>query len=103
MKAALLHGDLTEFAELLHEEWLAKKTLSHKISTPQFEELYEEARKAGALGGKLAGAGGGWFVMLYCPFDKKHSISKKVREMGCAIADFSFSHSGVQTWQVRAD
>jgi D-glycero-alpha-D-manno-heptose-7-phosphate kinase len=100
MKTALLRGRLNEFAELLHEEWLAKKQLSDKISTPHIEELYEVARKEGALGGKVAGAGGGGFVMLYCPFDRKHRIAHRLRELGCSIADFSFTKAGVQTWIV---
>ncbi len=101
MKTALLRGRLTEFAELLHEEWQAKKGLSHKISTPFLDDLYDAARQEGALGGKVAGAGGGGFVMLYCPFDRKHRIAKRLREMGCTIADFSFTQRGVVTWMVR--
>jgi D-glycero-alpha-D-manno-heptose-7-phosphate kinase len=100
MKTALLRGHLNEFAELLHQEWLAKKQLSDKISTPHLEALYEAARNEGALGGKVAGAGGGGFVLLYCPFDRKHRIAQRLREMGCTIADFSFTSSGVQTWSV---
>jgi len=100
MKAALLRGQLIEFAELLHEEWLAKKQLSDKISTPHLEALYVAARSHGALGGKVAGAGGGGFLMLYCAFDKKHIVAERLREMGCTIADFSFTKQGVQTWMV---
>jgi D-glycero-alpha-D-manno-heptose-7-phosphate kinase len=100
MKTALLRGHLDEFAELLHEEWLTKKRLSDRISTPHLEALYEAARSEGALGGKVAGAGGGGFVLLYCPFDRKHRIAQRLRDMGCSIADFSFTSAGVQTWTV---
>ena len=100
MKAALLQGRLTEFAQLLHEEWMAKKQLSDRISTPYVEALYEAARNAGALGGKVAGAGGGGFMMLYCPFDKKPAIARCLRDLGCTIFDFSFTEAGVRTWMV---
>jgi D-glycero-alpha-D-manno-heptose-7-phosphate kinase len=100
MKTALLRGRLTEFAELLHEEWQAKKQLSERITTPHLDELYDAARKEGALGGKVAGAGGGGFVLLYCPFDRKHQVANRLRQMGCSIADFSFTKAGVQTWVV---
>jgi len=100
MKAALLRGQLDEFGVLLHEEWLTKKRLSDRISTPHLEALYEAARVEGALGGKVAGAGGGGFIVLYCPFDRKHRIAQRLRDMGCSIADFSFTSRGVQTWSV---
>jgi D-glycero-alpha-D-manno-heptose-7-phosphate kinase len=63
--------------------------------------VYETARKLGAIGGKLSGAGGGGFMQLYCPFDKKHRIAERLREMGCTVSDVAFTHQGVQTWVVR--
>lgn len=100
MKGALLRGHLDEFAVLLHEEWLAKKRLSDRISTPHLDALYEAARQEGALGGKVAGAGGGGFLMLYCPFDRKHRIAQRLRDMDCSTTDFAFTRKGVQTWTV---
>ena len=100
METALLRGQLTEFAALLHEEWLAKQQLSDRISTPHLEALYQAAREEGALGGKVAGAGGGGFVALYCPFDRKHRIAQRLGAMDCATADFSFTSRGVQVWAV---
>jgi D-glycero-alpha-D-manno-heptose-7-phosphate kinase len=101
MKDALLRGRLHDFGTLLHEEWEAKQQLSEKIGTPRLKELYAEARAAGALGGKVAGAGGGGFLLLYCPFDRKHAIAARLRDAGCAMADFAFVDRGVQTWVVR--
>ena len=57
-----------------HDE--LKKGLNDKISNPRIDELYETARKAGALGGKITGAGGGGFLLLYCPRDKKDAVYK---------------------------
>lgn len=100
MKDALLTARLTRFAELLHEEWLAKRRLSPKISTGQLDEVYATARGLGAIGGKVSGAGGGGFMQLYCPFDKKHRIAERLRQMGCTVSDIAFTSNGVQTWRV---
>lgn len=63
----LQNGDLDTFGELLHESWQFKQQLASKISNPEINELYIAARQAGALGGKITGAGGGGFLLLYCP------------------------------------
>jgi D-glycero-alpha-D-manno-heptose-7-phosphate kinase len=67
MRTVLTCGrDLNAFGELLHQAWEAKRSLTDSISTPRIDELYQRALKAGALGGKLLGAGGGGFFLLYC-------------------------------------
>ncbi len=71
MKKALLTGKLNEFGELMNFGWEQKKKMSDKISSPVIDEMYEEARKAGAIGGKISGAGGGGFMMIYCRFDRR--------------------------------
>jgi D-glycero-alpha-D-manno-heptose-7-phosphate kinase len=58
-------GDLRAFGELLHDAWMIKRTLTDQISTPQIDRIYEQARAAGAIGGKLLGAGGGGFLLLF--------------------------------------
>ena len=61
----LVAGDLTRYAELMDEHWQAKRERSPDITSPRIDELYERARGAGAIGGKLVGAGGGGFLLLY--------------------------------------
>jgi D-glycero-alpha-D-manno-heptose-7-phosphate kinase len=61
--------------------------------------MYEAAREAGALGGKLLGAGGGGFVAFYCPTDKQHEVRAALQEMGATFSDFSFDKHGVQAWR----
>lgn len=63
----LQQGDVDAIGDLLHESWMLKKQLASKISNSDVDDLYEIARKAGATGGKIAGAGGGGFLLLYCP------------------------------------
>jgi D-glycero-alpha-D-manno-heptose-7-phosphate kinase len=67
MRDMLVAGDLETFGHALHRGWEIKRSLTAMISTPQIDALYEKARAAGALGGKIAGAGGGGFLLLYCP------------------------------------
>jgi len=97
-KDALLKGNLDEFAEILHQEWLSKKKTSPAVSTPRIEELYEEARRLGTLGGKVSGAGGGGFMFLYCPFDRKPAVTKRLTELGAEALPVAFEPEGMQSW-----
>jgi len=67
----LLAGQLEDLGRLLHEGWLLKKQLAAGIANEAIEALYEKARRAGALGGKVCGAGGGGFLVLYCPREEQ--------------------------------
>src|SRR3990167_6827310 len=64
---SILSGDrdIADFGELLHEAWMVKRSLTSKITTPMIDDIYESARGAGALGGKLLGAGGGGFMLFF--------------------------------------
>jgi len=73
-REALINGQLDTFGQLLDESWSLKKSLAAGISNGELEVIYEKARKAGALGGKITGAGGGGFMMLYCPPSKKAGV-----------------------------
>ena len=103
MRDALVAGQLSGFGELLHVEWETKQRLSPKIGTTHLAEIYQAARDLGALGGKAVGAGGGGFMLLYCPFDRKHKIGERLRERGCVVSDLAFSQDGVETWTVPGD
>ena len=71
-------GDVDAIGGLLHESWLLKKQLASKVSNHAVDELYELARKAGATGGKIAGAGGGGFLLLYCPPDRQERLRQEM-------------------------
>lgn len=101
MKDALLRGELNEFGLLLNDGWQAKKQMSDKITNPQIDHLYEEARAAGALGGKLLGAGGGGFLLVYCPYNVRHIVSKKLKEAGGQLTDWVFELRGAQSWKAK--
>jgi D-glycero-alpha-D-manno-heptose-7-phosphate kinase len=67
-------GNIDAIGELLHESWQLKKQLASRISNSDLEDLYQMARKAGATGGKITGAGGGGFLLLYCPLEKQEAL-----------------------------
>lgn len=100
MKKELLKNNLNNFGKLLNYSWESKKKMSNKISNPKIDELYEESLKAGALGGKLIGAGGGGYLLVYCPYNKKHLVAERLESMGGQLTEWDFSLSGVQSWTV---
>lgn len=100
MRDALLQRRLETFGELLHQSWEYKKMMSPKISNPSMDEIYEEARKHGAIGGKLMGAGGGGFMLLYCPFEKKHKVAGALVRMEKKVRGVAFEPHGLQTWSM---
>ena len=101
MKNALLQGRLDDFGGLLHEAWMHKKKMARQISNPEIDLLYETARKSGAIGGKITGAGGGGYMFLYCRFGKKHLVAEALEKLGAKVVDFSFEPCGLQTWEIR--
>lgn len=98
MKAALLTGALREFGELLGEAWAQKKRMSPLITNPRIDELYDLALRKGALGGKLTGAGGGGYILLFCDFTKKHRVMEALELAGASVAEFTFTRKGMTTW-----
>jgi D-glycero-alpha-D-manno-heptose-7-phosphate kinase len=74
----ILAGNIDALGPLLHESWLLKKRLASQISNGYIDDLYNTARKAGATGGKISGAGGGGFLMLYCPYEKQQAVREAI-------------------------
>lgn len=91
MRESLLRGELTAFGEILHEGWRLKKELAGGISNPAIDELYDLALKHGASGGKLLGAGGGGFLLFYCPEEHQEALKKA---LPLRPFDFRFERDG---------
>ncbi len=81
VRKALVEGNLAEFGKLLHEGWMLKRQLAGSITNQEIDEHYEKAIKAGALGGKLLGAGGGGFLMVYCPPSKQDTVRRALNNL----------------------
>lgn len=84
--------DLDEFGKLLHEAWMIKRNLSSAVSNPFLDDIYNKAMGAGALGGKLLGAGGGGFFVFYVPQERQEAVRRALE--GFNEIDFSFENGG---------
>jgi D-glycero-alpha-D-manno-heptose-7-phosphate kinase len=89
-------GDLRRYGELLHASWQRKKELAQGITNPQIDECYDLALQNGALGGKITGAGGGGFLMLYCEEPYQERVTQALESRGLRRMDFRFDHGGVR-------
>ncbi|HYX70351.1 MAG TPA: hypothetical protein VE825_14535 [Terriglobales bacterium] len=94
MRQALLEGNLREFALLLHQGWESKKRISGRISSAVIDRLYSLARERGALGGKIAGAGGGGFLLLYCEEENQAAVRDALAAEGVREMRFAFDSEG---------
>ena len=94
-----LRGELSEFGSLLGEAWKQKKRMSPLIATDFIEEAYDVAMRAGALGGKVTGAGGGGYILFYCDFARKHRLAEALTRMGGVVTDVAFERRGLTTWR----
>ena len=94
MRQALEAGDLENFGTLLHEGWEHKKKISRKISNPAIDHLYDLARRHGATGGKITGAGGGGFMLLYCEEEKQAAVREAFTAEGIREMRFAFDSGG---------
>ena len=101
MTEALLNGQLTEFGRMLDEAYRLKREMNPAAIDGWIEGLYQLAKKHGALGGKLCGAGGGGYLLLFVPYARQHEVRRALGEAGGQIASFAFEERGLQTWRSR--
>ena len=96
MLTALEAQKLDDFADLLHQSWLQKRGVTSDITNDAIDHAYETARREGALGGKITGAGGGGFLMLYCHEDKQDAVTRGLHALSLRRMDFCFDFDGAQ-------
>lgn len=98
MKEALLKGKLNEFGDILDFGFQQKRKMASNISNSRVEEIYEAAKNAGATGGKISGAGGGGFMIFYCPGNSNYAVKKALMNFGGEVKNYNFSKYGLTTW-----
>jgi D-glycero-alpha-D-manno-heptose-7-phosphate kinase len=96
LRDCLLAGKADSVGETLHQGWLLKKRLAGKITTDDIDSLYEAALDAGAIGGKIAGAGGGGFLLLYCLPRHQHSVRERLRSFNLKELPFNLERDGTK-------
>lgn len=97
----LIRGELQKFGQQLHDVWMLKKRFSRGVSDSTLDRIYEAACEAGALGGKLLGAGGGGFFLFYVQPQHRQALTRSVQALGCTISNFRFESSGVTSWRTK--
>ena len=80
-RSELEAGDFDAFGSLMHQSWELKKKMAGPISNGTINDIYEKARHAGAIGGKIAGAGGGGFILLYVPYEKQFAVRQALHSL----------------------
>ena len=100
MKEALLKGRLNEFGEILDFGFQQKRKMAHNISNDKIESIYIAAKEAGATGGKISGAGGGGFMIFYCPNNTRYAVIETLKTFGGEIKNYSFIKYGLTTWTI---
>jgi D-glycero-alpha-D-manno-heptose-7-phosphate kinase len=100
MKEALLKGNIHEIGGILDYGFRYKKQMAAGISNTAMDEIYEAALKAGATGGKISGAGGGGFMMFYCPGNTRYAVKHTLQQIGGEFRPYQFTERGLVTWQI---
>lgn len=99
----LRRNRIADFGRLLHDAWEVKKAFSPYIAPPEVEAIYAEARRHGAWGGKITGAGGGGFMVFACPFERRLELERLLTGLGVQMRAFSFTTQGVHAWSLDVE
>ena len=100
LRRYLENGEVDGVGDLLHEGWCLKQRLSSQITNSEIDVMYHKARQAGAIGGKVLGAGGGGFMMLYCPGNSRYDVMTAMSHFGGEFRKFNFTENGLETWMI---
>lgn len=101
MKEALLVGKLDEMGEILDYGFCQKKNMAANISNSHIEEIYEAVKKSGATGGKISGAGGGGFMIFYCPKNTRYQVIETLNTFGGRVTPYQFTQHGLTSWTIQ--
>ena len=100
MKECLLRGDFDGIVNSMREGWENKKRSAKTVSNPHIENIYDAAMNAGALAGKVSGAGGGGFVMFFVPPDKRMDVIRTLNQFNGQVSNCHFTKHGTQAWRI---
>ncbi|MBS1513231.1 MAG: dehydrogenase [Bacteroidetes bacterium] len=98
MKEALLRGKLDELGRILDYGFQQKRLMAANISNNKIESIYDAAKAAGATGGKISGAGGGGFMIFYCPGNTRYAVINALNSFGGEVKKYSFTKYGLTSW-----
>jgi D-glycero-alpha-D-manno-heptose-7-phosphate kinase len=102
MKEALLKGRIHQIGEILDFGFRQKQKMAEGITNTMIDEIYEKAKRAGATGGKISGAGGGGFMTFYCPGIAKYQVMEVLSSLGGHCQPYQFTGHGLTTWTMSS-
>ena len=100
MKLALLQGDMERFAAIIGSAWEDKKKMADAITNPMIQEAFDTALAAGAISGKVSGAGGGGFIMLMVSPEKRVAVKEALSKLPGRVVPFQFTDKGAVSWKL---
>lgn len=100
MKDALLKGEIHDIGRILDYGFQYKKQMAKGISNDAMDAIYDTALAAGATGGKISGAGGGGFMMFYCPGNTRFEVQRALSKFGGEFRNYQFTEHGLSTWSI---
>ncbi|MEI7595124.1 MAG: dehydrogenase [Bacteroidota bacterium] len=100
MKESILRGDLSKIGQILDYGWQNKKKMAGGVTNQLIDDIYTSALNAGASGGKISGAGGGGFMIFYCPGVTRYSVVEALSKFGGQTKRYEFVNEGLQTWSL---
>lgn len=100
MKEALLRGNIHQIGEILEFGWQHKKKMAGGISNKLIDDIYTSAKNSGATGGKISGAGGGGFMIFYCPENSRYKVIEAIEKFGGKVKRYTFTKEGLSTWTI---
>lgn len=100
MKEALLKGQLHEIGQILNIGFEQKRKMAAGINNQLIDDIYSAAKASGATGGKISGAGGGGFMIFYCPGNTKYKVQQALDKFGGVNRNYQFTKHGLKTWSV---
>ena len=101
MHRHLIRGELGEFGRDLHAAWQLKRGFTSSVTNGRVDDIYASAISAGALGGKLLGAGGGGFFLFFVQPRFRSAVTDRLKSVGCRISAFRFESRGVVSWRTK--
>ena len=100
MKTAILRGEIDTFAAILGQAWEDKKKMATSITNPMIQQAFDKALGAGAIAGKVSGAGGGGFIMFVVEPTKRKNVERALSGLEGRVVEFQFSDKGTQSWKI---
>ena len=100
MKECLLRGDFSGFVNTMRQGWENKKRSSSTVSNPYIDNVYDSAIKAGALAGKVSGAGGGGFMLFFVPNERRMDVIRSLAQFNGLVSNCHFTKNGTQAWRI---